>query len=150
MLLQQGQGIRVEQEIVIKRTPEDLYRFWRNFENLPRVMRYLESVKVVTPTRSHWVVQAPAGQTVSWDAEIISEKEDDHISWRSVDGALVPNAGSVHFKLAPSASATIVKVNLKYDPPGGRVGDTVAKLFGTQPADTIAEDLRRFKTMMES
>lgn len=150
MLLQQGQGVRVEEAVTIKRSPEDLYRFWRNFQNLPRVMRYLESVTVITPTRSHWVAKAPAGQTVAWDAEIISEKENEMIGWRSVDGALVPNAGSVHFTRAPSDLATIVKVNVKYDLPGGQFGETVAKLFGTSPSTTVAEDLRRFKAMMES
>jgi len=145
-----GQGIRIQEQITIRRSPEDLYRFWRNFENLPRVMRYVESVTVVSPSRSHWVAQAPAGRTVAWDAEIIAEVENERIAWRSVEGAMVPNAGSVHFSPAPSGLGTVVDVNLKYDPPGGPIGDAVAKLFGTAPSKTVAEDLHRFKAMMES
>lgn len=148
-IIAHGQGIRVAEEVTIKRSPADLYRFWRNFENLPRVMRHLESVKVISPSRSHWVARAPAGTTVAWDAEIIAERENESIGWRSVEGAVVPNAGSVRFAPAPSGLGTIVRVNLKYDPPGGPIGDAMAKLFGTAPSKTVAEDLRRFKAMME-
>lgn len=147
--LAQGQGFRIEETIVVNRSREDLYRFWRNFENLPRVMRYLDSVKVINPTRSHWVAQAPAGMQVAWDAEIINDVENERIGWRSVEGAVVPNAGSVTFEKSPSGNATVVKVNLKYDPPLGPVGATVAKLFGTDPSQTVSEDLRRFKNTME-
>jgi uncharacterized membrane protein len=147
--LAQGQGIRVEQEVVVQRSPQDLYRFWHNFENLPRVMRYLDSVKVINPTRSHWVAKAPAGAHVSWDAEIINDVENERIGWRSVAGADVSNAGSVTFEPAPSGRGTIVRVNLKYDPPMGPLGAAVAKLFGTDPSQTVAEDLHRFKTTME-
>ncbi len=147
--LAHGQGFRVEQEIVVNRSRQDLYRFWHNFENLPRVMRYLETVKVINPVRSHWVAQAPAGTHIAWDAEIINDVENERIGWRSIEGAAVPNAGSVTFEPAPGGRATLVRVNLKYDPPLGPVGAAVAKLFGTDPAQTVAEDLRRFKAMME-
>jgi len=147
--LAHGQGIRVEEAVTVNRSREDLYRFWRNFENLPRVMRHLDTVKVINPTRSHWVAKAPAGLNVSWDAEIINDVENERIGWRSMDGADVPNAGSVRFDPAPGGHGTVVQVNLKYDPPMGPLGAAVAKLFGTEPSQTIAEDLRRFKTMME-
>lgn len=147
--LTQGQGIRIEEAVTINRSREDLYRFWRNFQNLPRVMRYLDSVQVINPTRSHWVAKAPGGMSVAWDAEIINDVENERIGWRSIEGADVPNAGSVHFEPAPSGHGTIVKVNLKYDPPMGALGAAVAKLFGTEPSQTVAEDLRRFKAMME-
>jgi uncharacterized membrane protein len=147
--LAQGQGFRVEQEVVVNRSKEDLYRFWRNFENLPRVMRYLDAVKVISPMRSHWVAKAPAGAHVAWDAEVINDVENERIGWRSVEGADVSNAGSVTFEPAPSGHGTIVRVNLKYDPPMGPLGAAVAKLFGTDPSQTVAEDLRRFKATME-
>jgi uncharacterized membrane protein len=142
-------GIRVESQVTINRSRQDLYHFWRNFENLPRVMRYLDSVKVINPVRSHWVAKAPAGMNVSWDAEIINDVENQRIGWRSINGTEVPNAGSVTFEDSPGGSGTIVKVNLKYEPPLGPVGAAVAKLFGTDPSQTINEDLHRFKTMME-
>lgn len=145
-----GEGFRVEESISIDRSPQDLYRFWRNFENLPLVMRYLDSVTVINPTRSHWVVKAPAGMHVSWNAEIINDIENERIGWRSLDGADVSNAGSVAFEPAPDGrESSIVRVNLKYDPPLGPLGAAVAKMFGTDPSQTVAADLRRFKAMME-
>jgi uncharacterized membrane protein len=145
-----GQGIRVEEAITVKRSPQDLYRFWRNFENLPHVMRYLDYVTVINPTRSHWVAKAPAGAQVAWDAEIINDVENQRIGWRSLEGADVSNAGSVFFEPAPGGNGnTVVRVNLKYDPPMGPLGAAVAKLFGADPSQTVAEDLRRFKAFME-
>jgi uncharacterized membrane protein len=128
--LAHGQGLRVEEEIVVNRSRQDLYRFWHNFENLPRVMRYLDSVRVINPVRSHWVAKAPAGTQVAWDAEIINDVEDARIGWSSIEGAIVPNAGSVTFEPAPGGRGTLVHVNLKYDPPLGPVGAAVAKFFG--------------------
>jgi len=144
-----GHGIRVEYALTVNRSREDLYRFWRNFENLPRVMQYLDAVHVISPTRSHWVAKAPAGTKVEWDAEIINDIPNERIGWRSLEGADVPNAGSVMFEPGPNGTGTLVRVNLRYDPPGGPIGALVAKLFGTEPEQTVAEDLKRFKSMME-
>ncbi len=143
-------GIKVEKSVTLDRSPEELYKFWRNFENLPRFMDHLESVRVTGEKRSHWVAKAPAGTTVEWDAEIYNEKENEMIAWRSLEGADVDNAGSVHFEKAPDGRGTVVKVSLKYDPPGGVIGAAVAKLFGEAPDQQIQEDLRRFKQVMEA
>ncbi len=145
-----GRGIKVEKSVTVNRQPEELYRFWRNFENLPRFMDHLESVRVEGMGRSHWVAKAPAGTTVEWDAEIYNEKENELIAWRSLEGADVDNAGSVRFEAAPEGRGTIVRVSLKYDPPGGLIGSTFAKLFGEEPSQQIEEDLRRFKQVMEA
>jgi uncharacterized membrane protein len=145
-----GEGIKFERTVTINRPAEELYRFWRNFENLPRFMRHLESVRVIDDRRSHWVARAPAEMMVEWDAEIINEKENELIAWRSLDDAQIPNAGSVRFEKAPNGSGTKVKVALKYDPPGGQVGALIAKLFGEEPEQQVEEDLRRFKQIMEA
>lgn len=145
-----GRGIKVEKSVTINRPHEELYGFWRNFENLPRFMNHLESVHVTGGDRSHWVAKAPAGTTVEWDAEVYNEKENEMIAWRSLEGADVASAGSVHFTPAAAGRGTVVRVVLKYDPPGGAVGAAVAKLFGENPEQQIEEDLRRFKQVMES
>jgi uncharacterized membrane protein len=145
-----GAGIKVEKSVTINKPAEEIFRFWRNFENLPRFMNHLESVRVVDDKRSHWVAKAPAGTTVEWDAEINNEKENEMIAWRSLENADVPNAGSVHFQPAPGGRGTQVRVSLKYDPPGGIVGAAIAKLFGKNPEQQIDEDLRRFKQVMET
>ena len=146
----QDDGIHVQIATTIDKTPEELYRFWRNFENLPRFMAHLESVKVLDDRRSHWVAKAPMGKTVEWDAEIINEERDRLIAWRSLEGADVDNAGSVRFVEAPEGRGTEVRVTVDYLPPAGRIGQFVAKLFGEEPEIQIREDLRRFKRLMET
>jgi uncharacterized membrane protein len=143
-----GRGIRVEKTVTVGRTPEELYAFWHNLENLPRFMRHLESVKVADPKRSHWVVKGPAGIDAQWDAEIINDIPNELIGWRSVEGATVNNAGSVHF--TPATNGTEVRVLLRYDPPGGTMGAAFAKVFGEDPDLQVEEDLRRFKMLVEN
>lgn len=143
--------IRVEKSVTIfNKSPEELYRFWRNFENLPTFMKHLKSVQVIDSTRSHWVASAPLGEVVEWDAEIIRDQENELIAWASVEGADVDNSGFVRFKPAPVGRGTEVKVVMEYNPPGGAVGAAVAKLFGKEPEQQIAGELRRFKMLMEA
>lgn len=145
-----GKGTRVEESVVIHATPEELYLYWRNFENLPRFMDRLESVRVIDSRRSHWVAKGPAGIDAEWDAEIIHEVPNQLIGWRSVEGSRVANAGSVHFNALPGGHGTEVRVVLRYDPPAGVVGAAIAKLFGEDPANQVDEDLQRFKEVMEA
>ena len=141
-------GTRVEHSVVINRPALELYSFWRNFENLPNFMNHLESVQRFGGDRSHWVAKAPGGTTVEWDAEVYNEKEGEMIAWRTLEGSQVASAGSVHFEPA-GEGATNVRVNLKYDPPAGKLGALVARLFGEDPQRQIEEDLARFKEIME-
>jgi len=143
-------GIRVGKSIQVNCAPEDAYRFWRNFENLPRFMFHLETVKIVDDRRSHWVAKAPAGLSVEWDAEIIEEIPNELIAWRSLEGSDVENSGQVRFERAPGNRGTIVRVALEYIPPGGAIGVAVARLFGEAPGQQVQEDLRRFKQLIEA
>ena len=144
-----GRGVRVEESVTINAPPEQLYAFWRNFENLPRFMHNLEAVHVYDAKRSHWVAKGPAGSTVDWDAEIINEIPNELIGWRSVDESKVDNAGSVHFTPV-HGRGTEVKVVLRYDPPAGRFGAKVSKILGEDPAMNIQDDLRRLKMLIET
>mgnify|MGYP002382325304 CR=1 FL=1 len=148
--VQHGQGIKIEKSILINKNPAELYRYWRNFENLPRFMNHLEAVRIIDNNRSHWIAKAPLGMTVEWDAEIINEKENELIAWQSVEGASIPNAGSVRFEQRPANVGTMVKVSLNYEPPGKKLGATIARLFGEEPEQQIEEDLRRFKQVTEA
>ena len=144
-------GFHVAQSYLIDRSPQELYDFWRNFENLPRIMTHLESVRVIDERRSHWVAKAPAiaGGQVEWDAEITQDEPGSVIAWRSLSGADVDNAGSVRFVTAPGNRGTAVRVELDYLPPAGRLGKWAAKLFGEAPDQQIKGDLRNFKRMIE-
>ncbi len=145
-------GIKVSKSVTVNRPVEDLYAFWRDFENLPQFMNHLKSVKVMdgNGNRSHWVANAPAGQTVEWDAEIINEQANRLIAWRSLPDAQIANAGAVMFQPASGNRGTEVKVELEYNPPAGVLGALIAKLFGEEPEQQIDEDLRRFKQYMET
>jgi uncharacterized membrane protein len=145
-----GAGVRVDQSVTINAPVEQIYNFWRNFENLPKFMYHLESVTKQDEMRSHWKAKAPLGTTVEWDAEIISETPNNLISWRSVEGSDVPNAGSVRFLPSTGGRGTIVKVELSYEPPAGKLGAALAWLFGEEPSVQVREDLRRFKQLMET
>jgi uncharacterized membrane protein len=145
-----GHGVKVEKTMTINRSPEELFRFWRNFENLPRFMSHLESVRICGENRSHWVAKGPLGMRMEWDAEMITERPHETIGWRSLEGSEVDTAGSVHFTPAPGSRGTEVRVILKYDPPGGKLGAAAARLFGKAPEQEIQEDLRRFKQIMEA
>jgi uncharacterized membrane protein len=147
--LPRDRTIRVQKSITVNRSPEELYRFWHDFENLPRFMAHLQSVQVTGEKRSHWKAKAPAGMTVEWDAEIIADRPHELIAWRSLEGSDVDHAGSVHFKPAPAGRGTEVRVEMQYIPPGGIIGAAIAKLFGEAPDQQLQEDLRRFKQTME-
>jgi uncharacterized membrane protein len=148
-----GAGIKIEKSVTINKPVEDLFRFWHDFENLPRFLNHLEAVRAVGGSSgklSHWIARLPAGMKVEWDAEIINEAPNKLIAWRSLDGAPVPNAGSVRFERNMSGQGVNVKVALEYAPPVGKIGSLVAKLLGEDPERRVAEDLRRFKQLMET
>ncbi|HEY1582213.1 MAG TPA: SRPBCC family protein [Chthoniobacterales bacterium] len=139
----------VVQTITIGRSPEELFNFWRDFENLPQVMRNLESVRQIDDRRSHWVARGPGGRTLQWEAKITDERPNEYISWRSRSGAF-PHSGTVRFVPAPGERGTIVRVELDYEPPGGSLGRTVARLFGQAPEQKIQLDLYRMKQILET
>ena len=143
------QGIHAKGTCVVNLPPEEVYSFWRNFQNLPRFMRHLEAVHDLGEGRSHWKAKGPAGMEVEWDATIVADIPGEVITWRSLEGSDVDHAGAVRFMRAPGNRGTIVKVNMEYNPLGGVVGATIAKLFGEEPEQQMDDDLRRFKQVLE-
>lgn len=143
-------AVRAGTAITVRRPVVDVYRYWRDLQNLPRFMTHLESVRAVGDGRSHWVARAPAGKTVQWDAEIVADRPNERIAWRSLEGARIDNSGSVRFRRAARSQGTEVIVELEYIPPAGALGATVAKLFGEEPNQQIRDDLRRFKQVLET
>jgi len=143
-------GIHVFESVRVDRPIEEVFRFWRRLENLPRFMTHLESVVDRGNGYSRWIAQGPAGSRVAWNAQIINEVENQVIGWRSLPASDVVTAGSVNFDSVPEGDGTQVTVKLQYAPPAGRAGDFVAALFGRSPAQTIREDMGRFKQMLEA
>jgi uncharacterized membrane protein len=148
-----NKGIQVERAVTVNLPREQLYRIWRNFENLPRFMKHLQRVDVDESTggkRSHWVAKAPFGRDIAWNAEITADRENEYIAWQSLPGSLVGSTGSVHFVDAANTLGTIVHVSMQYNPPGGSLGAVIARMFGEEPGQQLRSDLRHFKMMMET
>ena len=145
-----GKGIKVVRSITLQSEPNALYAFWRNFENLPKFMDHLESVRAIDAKRSHWITKGPVGTSVEWDAEVINEIEGELIGWKTIGESTVDHAGSVHFEKLPNGRGTKLTVILRYDPPGGKGGALVARLLGQDPELQIASDLRKFQQILET
>lgn len=142
-------GIKVDKDVMVQAPPGRVDRLWRDLENLPRFMSHLERVEVLADNRSRWTARAPGGASIQWEAEIINERPDELIAWRSVEGSTVESAGSVRFVPA-GIGATRVEVSLQYDPPGGQAAHGVAALLGADAGQQIEHDLQEFKRAVES
>ena len=140
----------VVRSVTVNRPVEELYRFWRDLENLPRIMPHLESVETRGGSTSHWVARAPLNSRVEWDADIVEDRPNEVIAWRSLEGSSVRNAGTVRFQPAPGDRGTEIRVEMEYDTPGGPIGSVVALLSGEEPRQQVSDALRRFKQVMET
>ena len=143
-------GVHVRESVRVEAPVDEIYRFWRRLENLPRFMKHVTEVRETSDRTSHWVAEAPGGLVAAWDAEIINDEPGRLIAWRSIGNPDIDNSGSVRFVEVPDIDATEVSVTIDYIPPAGRVGAWIAKLFGEEPQQQINDDLRRFKQLMET
>jgi uncharacterized membrane protein len=141
--------VPVKASVTIHAPREQVYSYWRDFGNFPSFMAHVESIEMRDGVRSHWVAKAPLG-AVEWDAEIVQDRTNELIVWRSVEGSDVDHSGVVGFVDAPGARGTEIHVNMHVRAPAGRVGLTVAKLLGEEPTVQVKDDLRRFKQIMET
>ena len=147
-----ARGIHVENAFLINRSPEDLYAYWRNFENLPKIMTHLEEVRVIDDRRSHWAARLPrvaGGQRLEWDAEITRDDPNSLIAWQSVAGSDIETSGRIRFAPAMGDRGTEVHVFMEYVPPGGMLTAMLAPLLSKGSKRMIREDLRNFKRIME-
>jgi uncharacterized membrane protein len=145
-----GPGVTLTATTTINKPAVEVYRFWRRLENHPRFMKHLETVVSTGNTHSHWVAKGPLHLPVKWDAEIVEERENALLSWRSLPGADVDHMRMVHFRELPSGRGTEVRLRLEYAPPGGMAGIALARLFKTLTAQQLQEDLRRCKQIIET
>jgi uncharacterized membrane protein len=147
---QQKRGIQVKQVLTISRPREEVYQYWRDFSKLPRFMRHLKEVKVIGTNQSQWVAEGPLGMNIKWNAELTKDDNGHEIAWRSLPGSQVENQGQVEFLDAPGGRGTEVHVSLSYAPPGGKIAALLAKLFGRDPETEVQEDLRSFRSHLET
>jgi uncharacterized membrane protein len=143
-------GVHVRVAITVAKPRPEVYGFWRNFQNLPRVMRHLLAVKKIDEQRWRWAAEAPLGHRIEWDAELITDNPNECIAWRSLSGSEVDSAGSVYFKDAPGGRGTEILIIMQYNPPAGYVGALTATLFGKDAKTEIESDLYRLKEYLET
>jgi uncharacterized membrane protein len=138
-----------EANMIVDRPPEECYRFWHDFENLPRFMSYLQSVRVTGDRVSRWAARTPGGARIEWNAEMTEDQPNRRIAWRSLDGSMFQNSGAVDFEPAPGGRGTIIRVQMDY---GNLLGslESVATLMGQDPEQMVRKELRRFKQVMET
>jgi uncharacterized membrane protein len=143
-------ALRARAAITVRRPRDEVYRFWRDFENLPSFMEHLESVEDRGSGQSRWTAKAPGGRSVQWDAEIVDEQPQERISWRSREGSDVANSGTVRFMSAPGNRGTEIHLDMQYDMPGGAFGVLIAGIVGEEPRQQVGDDLRRAKQILET
>lgn len=149
-LVAEPNGLRVKKSMTVNRSPDELYAFWRDLENLPRFMKHVRSVQRHGNGRSHWVVAGPRGTVFKWDAQITVDRPNQMIAWQTVPGSSVDHRGYVKFVPAPGKRGTEVHVALEYQPPGGEAGKLLGSLLGGITEQEIQEQIRNFKSIMEA
>jgi uncharacterized membrane protein len=151
-LLDRGRDrdVNVSPSVVVECPREPLYAFWRKLENLPLFMGHLESVRPIGPNRWHWAARGPLRTTVEWVSQIIDDRPNELIAWRSVEGSGVDNWGAVIFEPVGDGGSTLVHAEMGYRPPRGELGAKVARLFGRSPERQASADLVAFKRLMEA
>lgn len=142
--------MHVRKSIIINRSPEDVYRFWHNFESFPSFMPDLESVKLTGKHLLHWKTKPVAGTSAEWDAKVTTEIPNSRIEWTSVEGSDIYNSGYVRFEPATGGRGTIVRVEFDYSMPGGVVSATLSRFFGEEPGHQVMRSLRAAKQILET
>lgn len=138
---------RTEKVIEINAPVERVFDLFSDFESFPRWMSHIKDVRYTGRRYTRWTAEAPLGSSVEWEAETTRFEPYRLIAWRSVRGD-VDTEGEVIFQ-ETERGTTLVRVMLGYDPPAGRIGALVARLFGTNPEEQLEEDLERFAEVVE-
>lgn len=144
-----GTELALERSITVHRPRLEVYQFFHNFENLPRFMKHLKFVTVLGGGKSQWAIKLPGGRMLEWKAQTIEDREGELIRWRSLDGSDIEHHGEVRF-LDAGSRGTEVHVCWKYLPPGKVLGAIFAKLAESISEETLHEELRRFKQIVET
>ncbi|WP_119791881.1 SRPBCC family protein [Flavobacterium anhuiense] len=142
-------NINIRVNSVINKPVNEVYAFWRNLENLPKFMNHLDSVRPASSTISEWTAKGPGGiGKISWNAEIIRDEKDKLLSWNSIEGSSIKNAGKVIFK--PKGKATELDVTISYHAPLGIAGESAAKLLNPYFEKLVKDDISNLKVYLET
>jgi uncharacterized membrane protein len=133
--------------IIVDKPAEEAYQFWHDFQNLPRFMTYLESVRYTGDRRTHWIAKGPAGMRIEWDSETVADEANRLIAWRSVSNSIFEHSGRVQFDSAPGARGTLVRVEVSFSSKRGAA--LLRKMARMELGRRLNNDLRKFKQLLE-
>lgn len=142
--------VNICQHVTVRRSPEEVYRFWRDFQNLPRFIKYLAEVTPAGDAAARWVVRLPGGFEMAWDTAVVEDRAGVQFVCESLPGQGMEARGEVQFIRAPGDRGTEVRVRLTYRPSGSLIGDTAVWALQGLASQQLKQDLRRFKRLIES
>ncbi len=141
--------IKLSSEIEIERPVAEIFTFFKNFENFPRVIGGLHSVVDYEDGRSHWESYTPSGEVVSWDAVVTKYVPNHVIAWESVPRSPVEVRGLIRFT-AVSPTRTKLQFEFAHTPSRTRWSDAVRALLGPAPQKQLVNDLNHARFYLES
>jgi len=144
-----GRDVHLSNSIAIDCPASDLYEFWRDFSNLPRVMGFLERVEPMEGKISHWVARLPAGPALEWDSEVVEDVPNQRLSWRSLEGSDIDTWGTVTFEPSVDQRKTEVSLKLNFNTSSNPTGNTVAHFLRGLEASVLSKNMRKLKAYME-
>ncbi|WP_109698094.1 SRPBCC family protein [Chitinophaga deserti] len=143
-----ARAVNIRTSLIVDRPRSEVFAYWRQLGNLPLFMAHLHDVEVLDAKHSHWTIKLAGNMTLEWDAEITEDKPGEELSWRSLEGAEIANAGKVRFRDTENGGTELL-VTFSYRPPAGFMGATLARLMNPAFAQLVRHDIKRFKQHLE-
>ena len=140
----------VSRTVTVGKSPEELYEIWRDPERLSRVVGHFAEVTSVAEDRLRWTVEGPLDREVGWETHVVKDEPGELIRWETPSDAMLPNQGSIRFEPAPGDRGTKVTLSMRFDPPGGALGEAALRQLDVVPETIAGEALRRFKSLAET
>ncbi len=145
-----GAPVQIQRSITVQLPRHDAYARWRDAATQPLVWAHFAELTNATERGAHWLVRAPLGRTLEWDATVVEERSPELIRWQTTEAADVPNEGSVEFRDAPGEHGTELTLRVRFEPPAGAIGEAGARVFDDAPKLVLEKALRRFKQLVET
>lgn len=143
-------GLQVRKSVTVNRPVDEVYAFWRDFENLPRFMKHLDSVRTTGENTTRWLAGASQEFSVEWEVQLVEARQNELLSWQTIGVSDVTGTGRVEFMPAPGGRGTEVRANISYQVPGGALGAKIARIFRDVPGVKVENQLNVFKQIIET
>jgi uncharacterized membrane protein len=132
--------------VTIGRSADSLHALWLEPETQSRIWTHFAEVTAKDRHTADWVARGQAGGEYRWRTEVLGV-DLGRIRWSSLEGADVPNTGELVFRPAPGDRGTELHLDVRFDPPGGMVGEAVSKLFHIVPGEIVRKALYKFRAL---